>query len=202
MNYTVSDAYKNNNNLIRIRSSRLAEDYTTEFEEMFTSDKFGPSSPANTPYPSLIVEGTHLEVYFSPDDGVATHLVELINGAQQSIYFLAYSFTSNDIAEAMLSRARHGVAVSGVFEESQVNSNEGDEYDRLRKSGLDVRLDSNPQNMHHKVILIDGQIVITGSYNFSASAELKNDENVIVIYNPQIVALFMGEYNNIFKRAQ
>lgn len=202
MNYTVSDGYKNNNNLIRIRSSRLAEDYITEFEEMFTDDKFGPGSPADTPYPSLMVEGTQLEVYYSPDDGVAAHLVNLIHAAQQSIYFLAYSFTSDDIADAMLSRARDGVAVSGVFEESQVNSNQGGEYDRLRNAGLDVRLDTNPSSMHHKVILIDGQIVISGSYNFSASAELKNDENVLIIYNPQIATLYIGEYNKIFERAK
>jgi len=65
MNYTINDAYKNNNNLIRIRSPHLAEDYTAEFEEMFINDQFGPDSPANTPYPSLSVEGTPIEVYFS-----------------------------------------------------------------------------------------------------------------------------------------
>jgi phosphatidylserine/phosphatidylglycerophosphate/cardiolipin synthase-like enzyme len=169
---------------------------------MFTDDEFGPGSPADTPYVSLTIEGTRLEVYYSPDDGVAAHLVDLINAAQQSVYFLAYSFTSDDVADAMLSRARAGVTVSGVFEETQVSSNRGDEYERLRKAGLDVRLDGNPRNMHHKVILIDGQIVITGSYNFSASAEDRNDENALVIYNPEIAAQFEEEFNRVFSQAK
>src|SRR3970282_2160160 len=85
MNFTINDAYKNNNNLIRIRSSRLAENYLAEFEEMFVDDDFGPGSPAKPPYSSLSVDGTLLEVYFSPDDGTAARLVDLIASAQESI---------------------------------------------------------------------------------------------------------------------
>ena len=82
MNFTINDAYKNNNNLIRMRSSQLADDYTNEFEEMFIQDQFGLGSPANTPYPNLAVEGTHLDVYFSPDDGAAKHIIARIQDAQ------------------------------------------------------------------------------------------------------------------------
>jgi phosphatidylserine/phosphatidylglycerophosphate/cardiolipin synthase-like enzyme len=202
MNYTVNDAYKNNNNLIRIRSTRLAEDYTAEFEEMFVADQFGPTSPANTPYPRLTVEGTPIEVYFSPDDGVAAHVVETIAKAQHNIVFLAYSFTSDAIAAAMLERANAGVTVAGVFETNQVSSNTGDEYDKLRKAGLDVRLDGNPRNMHHKVMVIDEQIVIVGSYNFSESAEKKNDENLLIIYNPIIASQFIAEFQKVFGQAK
>jgi phosphatidylserine/phosphatidylglycerophosphate/cardiolipin synthase-like enzyme len=202
MNYTSNDAYRNNNNLIRIRSSVLAEDYTTEFNEMFDEDLFGPDDRAATPHPSLTVNGTPIEVYFSPDDGVAAHIVSLIQGAQQSIYFLAYSFTSDDISEAMLVCAQAGVTVAGVFEESQVKSNTGDEYDKLRTAGLDVRLDGNRRNMHDKIILIDRQTVITGSYNFSANAEKKNDENVMVIHSTDIAALYMQEFEKVFALGQ
>ena len=87
MNYTVSEAYRNNNNLVRLSSPRLADDYTTEFEEMFVDDLFGPGSPANTPYPALSVDGTQVEVYFSPDDGVTQRMVELILSAEESVYF-------------------------------------------------------------------------------------------------------------------
>jgi len=202
MNFTINDAYKNNNNLIRMRSSKLADDYTNEFEEMFVRDQFGQGSPANTPYPSLEVEGTPLEIYFSPDDGAAAHLVERIQEAQRSIHFLAYSFTSNDIADAILERAQAGVTVSGVFEASQVDSNFGGEYQRLLDAGLDVRLDSNVYNMHHKVIIIDGQVVVTGSYNFSANAEERNDENLLVIDNPVIAGQYEAEFARIYSQAQ
>jgi phosphatidylserine/phosphatidylglycerophosphate/cardiolipin synthase-like enzyme len=201
-NFTVGSVYQNDNNLIRIRSSRLADDYTTEFEEMFVDDQFGPGSPANTPYPKLTVDGTSLEVYFSPDDGALTHLVGLVDNARESVYFLAYSFTSNELAQAMIARAKDGVSVAGVFEESQYRSNTGTEYDNLRTVGLDVRLDGNPHDMHHKVIIIDEQIVITGSYNFSASAEERNDENVLIIFNPQIAAQYLQEFKRVYNLAQ
>lgn len=201
MNFTLSGAYKSNNNLIRLHSPQLAEDYLAEFTEMFDDDRFGPGSPANTPYPSLSIEGTPVEIYFSPDDGTARELIRLIQGAQESIYLLAYSFTSDGIASAILSRARAGVEVIGVFDESQYQSNEGTEFDRMVENGLDIRLDSNPHSMHHKVIIIDEQIVITGSYNFSNNAETRNDENTLVIHNPQIAALYTDEFNKVFQQA-
>ncbi len=202
MNYTLNDAYRNNNNLMRLRSSRLAEDYTAEFEEMFTDDRFGPSSPANTTYPRLNVDGTDIEVYFSPEDGADRRLVDLVKSAQESVNFLAYSFTQDELSGALLERSQAGVEVAGVMENRQVEANIGSEYEPLRDAGLDVRLDGNPNNMHHKVIIIDGRIVVTGSYNFSRSAEERNDENSVVIYSPEIAALYLEEFQRVFAAAQ
>jgi phosphatidylserine/phosphatidylglycerophosphate/cardiolipin synthase-like enzyme len=201
MNLSVNDAYRNNNNLIRIRSQRLAEDYTREFEEMFVNDLFGPGSPADTPYPSVTVDGTRLEVYFSPEDGTAARLLELVSGARESVYFLAFSFTSDDLAAALIERAKAGVKVSGVLDEGQVYSNQGGEYENLLAAGLDVRLDGNPRNMHHKVLIIDGRIVVTGSYNCSGNAERLNDENTLVIHNPEIASAFLDEFHKLYEAA-
>ena len=96
MNFTVNGAYRSNNNLIRIRFPELAEDYLAEFEEMFVDRQFGAGSPANTPFPVLDVEGTQIEVYFSPDDGTINHLIELVRGVEESVLFMAYSFTDDD----------------------------------------------------------------------------------------------------------
>ncbi|MBP1694639.1 MAG: hypothetical protein H6Q37_2522, partial [Chloroflexi bacterium] len=68
MNYTLNSAYRNNDNLIHLHSPELAKDYTTEFNEMFINDQFGPGSPANTPFSTLTIGDTLIEVYFSPDD--------------------------------------------------------------------------------------------------------------------------------------
>ena len=125
INLTTNGAYRNNNNLIHVRSSRLAQDYLDEFDEMFVEDAFGATSPADTPYPTLSVDGSLLEVYFSPEDDTVDRLVELIDSAQSSIFFLAFSFTSDDIALALLDRAEAGVSVSGVFETAQAGSNGG-----------------------------------------------------------------------------
>ena len=201
MNFTDSGAYQDNNNLARIRSVKVAADYTKEFEEMFVDDKFGPDVVAQTPNPHVTIDGTPLDVYFSPDDGVAVKLLDLINGAQTSIRFLAFSFTSDDLGNAIIARARDGVLVKGVMETDQIKSNIGTEYDRFLQAGIDVRRDGNPGQMHHKVMIIDDEIVAFGSYNFTNSAETKNDENLIVIYNPQAAAQYLAEFERVYQQA-
>ncbi len=202
MNFTDSGTYADNNNLIRIHSAKMAENYTKEFEEMFIDDKFGPDVVAKTPNPRVTIDGTPIDVYFSPDDGVATSLLELLNAAQDSIYFLAFSFTSDDLGDAMRARFKDGVDVKGVMETDQIKSNVGTEYDAFLQAGMDVRPDGNHGQMHHKVIIIDKQIVILGSYNFTNSAETKNDENLLVVYNPDIAAQYLAEFERVYGKAK
>jgi phosphatidylserine/phosphatidylglycerophosphate/cardiolipin synthase-like enzyme len=201
LNFTINGAYYNDNHLICIRSSRLAQNYTREFEEMFVQDFFGDNVLENTLYRSLTIDGSQVETYFSPDDDTAARIVELVRAAEREIHFLAYSFTSDEIAAAMLERAAAGVEVKGVFEEGQYYSNTGTEFDRLFATGLDVRLDGNARNMHHKVILIDEQIVILGSYNFSRNAEEFNDENTLIVHDLGMAARFQTEFERIFAKA-
>jgi phosphatidylserine/phosphatidylglycerophosphate/cardiolipin synthase-like enzyme len=202
MNFTDSGTYKDNNNLIRIRSLKLAEDYAKEFNEMFVDDKFGPDVVAETPNPSIKVNGTQIDVYFSPDDGVQAGLVSLLESAEKSIYFMAFSFTSDSLGEAIRARAQEGVKVKGVMESEQVDSNVGTEFDPFQQAGLDVLRDGNEGQMHHKVMIIDGSIVVLGSYNFTNSAETKNDENLLVIYDKQIAAEFMQEFQRVYAQAK
>ncbi len=201
LNFTNDGAYNDNNNLIHIRSVKVAEKYLTEFEEMYTDDLFGPDSLAATPNPSVTVDGLQVETYFSPDDGVAARILELLQGAQESIYFLAYSFTSDDIAQVMRDKHSEGLTVAGVMDSSQVDSNQGTEYDLFLQSGLDVRRDGNKGLMHHKIIIIDRSIVITGSYNFTGSAEDRNDENAVIFFSPDIAEWFLTEFERVFDAA-
>jgi phosphatidylserine/phosphatidylglycerophosphate/cardiolipin synthase-like enzyme len=201
MNFTITDGYLNDNHLVRLRSTRLAENYTTEFEEMFVDDLFGPDTRPATPHSSFELDGIQIETYFSPDDGTEQRLVQLIEAAESSVYFLAFSFTSDPIASALIAKSTSGVVVAGVFEESQVISNIGSDYGTLLDAGLDVRLDSNQRNMHHKVIIVDSKIVVVGSYNFSNSAATSNDENTLILHDPQTAEIFMGEFTRIFARA-
>ena len=201
-NFTDSGAYQDNNNLIRIHSVRIAEDYTTEFNEMFVDDKFGPDEGSPTPHPRVSIDATLLDIYFSPDDNVASNLLDLIYNAQDSIDFLALSFTSDPRAEAIRARGEAGVAVKGVMDDSGVDTNAGTEFDSFRQAGLDVRRDGNTRGLlHHKVIIIDGEIVITGSYNFTNSAETRNDENLLVIYDSYIASQYLAEFQRDFAQA-
>jgi len=156
MNYTTSGVYKDNNNLIQIRSSQVAEDYSNEFNQMFTYHLFGPDKTASTPNPKVSINGTPVEIYFSPKDKPAGRILELIQGAKESINFLAYSFTSKDLGGAMMERAMAGVRVAGVMDDGQVKTSQANEYGPFTQAGLGVRLDGNLNGlMYHKVIIID-----------------------------------------------
>ena len=196
MNFTLNGAYRNDNNLIWIGSADVAGVYLAEFEEMFEGEVFGDRSPQEKGGRPLTVNNTPLEAWFSPDDGARARIVELINGAQVSIHFLAYSFTSNEISDAIIARADAGLVVQGVFDEGQLD-NPGGEFARMLAAGLDVSLDGNPDKMHHKVIVIDGKVVITGSYNFSASAEERNDENVVILFSEEIARVYLQEFARV-----
>lgn len=201
-NFTSTAAYKDFNNLLRIRSTRAAQDYTAEFEEFFAEGKFGPAGEANTPYPNVTIDGIACEFYYSPDDGVTDQIVAEIEQARESIVFMAYSFTSDPIAEAINARAADGVSVRGVFDESQNSSNKGGEYDAFLDAGYDVKLDGISGLQHSKVIIIDGKTVITGSFNFSASAENNNDENIVIIHDAGIAAQYLQAFEPIYRSAQ
>ena len=202
MNFTYSGTYEDNNQLIHIRSVEMAENYTKEFEEMFVDDKFGPDVVPETPNPEISINGTIVEVYFSPDDGVANHILESLRDAEESIYFMAFSFTTDEFGEIIRAKAENGLTVAGVMEEEQVKSNIGTEYDFFKQAGLDVFVDGNEGQMHHKTMIVDGKIVITGSYNFSLSAETRNDENLVVFHNEQIADFFLGEFQRVYQQAQ
>ena len=200
MNYTINGAYRNDNNLNHVRSSKLAQSYTREFEEMFVDDLFGALSETDTPTPRVNINGTEVEVYFSPDDHVLQRLLSLVAAAEESIEFLAFAFTSDPLAEALIARGANGVRVRGVIERGQVD-NSGSDVGQLILAGLDLRLDANQNKMHHKVILIDGEIVVTGSYNFSRNAEEKNDENVLIFHSDEIAQQYLLEFERIYLAA-
>jgi phosphatidylserine/phosphatidylglycerophosphate/cardiolipin synthase-like enzyme len=200
MNLTFGAAFQDDNNLVRIASLILAQDFTREFDEMFEEDRFGALSLKDTPRAQLTVAGVPLEVLFSPDDGVANRIMGLIDGAEASIEFAAFSLTADSIADHMLAASARGVRVRGVMETTQ-SIGLGSEYENLRSAGLDVRLDGNPFNMHHKFLIIDHSIVVTGSYNFTVSAEERNDENLVVLYSPEIAGAYDEEFTRIFKLA-
>jgi phosphatidylserine/phosphatidylglycerophosphate/cardiolipin synthase-like enzyme len=195
LNLTQSGAYGDDNNYVRLLSTELAQRYEAIFEAMFTAGEFGSDRSASTWDPALEVDGVQMEVYFSPEDHPEKRLVELVRGARKSVRVLAYSFTSDALAAALRKQADAGLTIQCVFDESQVDG-QGTEYAPLRQGGLDVRLDGNAGLMHNKVLIIDDEIVVLGSYNFTRAANQSNDENLIVVYD----AALAGQYQKVFER--
>lgn len=202
LNLSTGGTYSDYNNLVRIRSTRLAQDYTAEFEEMFLDRQFGSNSPANTKYARITLDSRTLEVYFLPEDDVENRLLELVGSAQQSVDFLAYSLTLDYLGRTLIELETNGVSVRGVMDADQAASNQGGEYETLTKAGLDVRLDPFDGLMHHKVIIIDGKTVVFGSANFTRSGLFSNDENLIILKDPTTAGLFETEFERIYGLSQ
>lgn len=201
MNFTDSGAYEDNNHLIRIHSAEMAENYIKEFEEMFVGNAFGETVIPDTPHPLVTIGETEIQVYFSPDDGVLNALMPLLDGAQESIYFLAFSFTSNELGDLVRQKAEAGLTVAGVMDEEQISSNQGTEFDPFRQAELDVLIDGIDGQMHHKVFIVDEKIVVLGSYNFSRSAEERNDENLLIVHDADMARQFMLEFQRVWDHA-
>jgi phosphatidylserine/phosphatidylglycerophosphate/cardiolipin synthase-like enzyme len=201
MNFTATGAYRDNNNLLRLRSIEAARRYSSEFSEMFDENRFGQDRRAADLNSFFLIESSGIQLLFSPEDGVAARIQALLKDARESIYFMAYSFTANDLGATLLQRFEDGLTVAGVMDDDQIISNQGSEYGSFKQAGVDVRRDGNAGQMHHKVIILDRTIVITGSYNFSASAEQHNDENVVIINDPGVASQYLAEFQRVYDQA-
>jgi phosphatidylserine/phosphatidylglycerophosphate/cardiolipin synthase-like enzyme len=198
-NATQNGIFRNNNNVIVIDSSALADIYRREFEEMWDGE-FGPTSPSTLDDQSVEIQGSTIQVLFASEDEVVSHLLPLIKDAQQSIHFMAFAFTHDDLGAAVLDRAQAGVDVRGIFE-TRASETEYSQLPDLYCAGLDVRQDGNPRTFHHKVFVIDGEILVTGSFNFSLNADESNDENVLLIANRDIAAQYLQEFERRWAEA-
>lgn len=200
-NFTQNGTFRNNNNAIYIQSSQLAQNYATEFLEMFEKREFGPTSQANTPYTQIQLGDTLIQTCFAPEDECADQLIQVINQAQNSIRFMAFSFTHDGVGKAVRDRAKAGVDVKGVFE-TRGSETEYSEFGRMKRQKLDVLQDGNPYTLHHKVFIMDGQIVVLGSFNFSSNADEANDENILIIHNAGIASQYLAEFDRVYEQAQ
>ena len=116
--------------------------------------------------------------------------------ANESIHVLIYSFTLDDVSDALIEAYNSGVEVQVVFEKQQISKYS--EYPKLEQAGVAVRNDTNSAYMHNKVMIIDETIVLTGSFNWSAHAEEQNNENLIVIKSTYIAETYEEEFQKIW----
>ncbi len=198
-NATVNGIFKQNNNVLVIRSPEIAFIFEREFQEMW-SGQFGRRAPSTLGNQWAILDGSPIQVLFSAEDNAVANLIALVADAQTSIRFLAFSFTDYPLAQAMIGRAKAGVDVRGVFETFGSNSDRS-ELKTFWCAGVPVRQDGNGSFLHHKVIVIDDSIVATGSLNFSSNADEDNEENVVILDNPEVATLYLQEFEKLWSQA-
>jgi phosphatidylserine/phosphatidylglycerophosphate/cardiolipin synthase-like enzyme len=146
-------------------------------------------------------EGVIKAICFSRVEQCDNLLINLISQARKSIYVAIYSFTRDGLTRALIDAKNRGVEVKVIMEEENAYG-QGSEYRMLKEAGVDIRLDGNPALMHHKFMVVDGEIIVTGSYNWSTAAEDKNDENFVVIRDRSVAERFMQEFNRLLSIAR
>jgi phosphatidylserine/phosphatidylglycerophosphate/cardiolipin synthase-like enzyme len=163
--------------------------------------EFGPKSSSTVNEQSVTVDGTPVQILFAAEDEVASLLAPMLEQAQSSIRFMAFSFTHDEMGAAVLDRAKAGVDVMGIFE-TRGSETEYSEMPALYCAKVPVRQDGNPRTFHHKVFVIDEKTVVTGSFNFSDNADSSNDENVVIITNSDIAAQYLQEFERRWAEAK
>jgi len=129
------------------------------------------------------------EVYFSPDGDCTHAIIRELNKAQNSVLVQAYSFTSAPIAKALLDTHRRGVKVEVILDKSQ-RTQSYSSATFLFNVGIPVKIDAQHSIAHNKVMIIDGETVITGSFNFTKAAEEKNAENLLIIRDEKLASIY------------
>jgi phosphatidylserine/phosphatidylglycerophosphate/cardiolipin synthase-like enzyme len=213
-NVSQSGTYTDAQNIVLIQDESIAEVYTAEINEMWGStgdlpdanlSKFSGSKQDDTPK-KFLVGGIPTEVYFGPSDHTMATLANRCSQAEHSAHFCILSFTRTDVGNALknLYYGIEGFKVRGVFDSG---SGPGGQYDEMSGGGTipwnpvaDVHLDAETGLLHHKYMILDVNetgghpAVITGSSNWSNSADTTNDENMIYFQDFRLANLYYQEF--------
>ena len=208
LNYTINGAYRNNNNIFAIANPVVAAGYQAEFEEMFERGEFGGRSRddgvivARNGDPAGDAGAREISVIFAPETDEISPIAEAINAAQSSIHLMVFVFSLDDLADAIVEKlADPDVVVRGIFENRNSKAS-WSQLPTLHCAGAEMRQDGNPFTLHHKVMIIDAETVITGSFNFSKNAAESNDENIVIIRDAVIASLYLDEWQRVWDSAE
>ena len=199
------------NNVIIIQDQSLARTYKIEFDEMWGSStatpsvangRFGSHKRNNTPH-RFMIGGKNVECYFSPTDGINPKIVETINTANHDLSIATMLITRIEMGNAIAARKRAGVEAN-VITNTEGNNN-AIVNDTLHNAlGTHYTFDDVSSGiMHHKYMIVDQNapssdpVVLTGSHNWSASANTENDENTLIIHDATLANIY---YQNFVKR--
>ncbi len=200
-NFTINGTYRNNNNILVLESAEAVYAFQAEFDEMFERTEFGIRSTDDGVI-HFDHAGGDISIIFGPEADEISALIAEINDAARSIRFMTFVFSLDELAEAMLNQAAsREVSVEGVFENRNSLAS-WSQLPALHCAGAAVRQDGSRYVLHHKVIIIDDHTVITGSFNFSRSAEKNNDENIVIVRNAAIAGLYLEEWRRVWDSAE
>lgn len=210
-NLTPTQINSDPNNVIIVQDQSLAKAYTMEFEEMWGSNsmtpnttlsRFGPDKTDNTPH-VFNIGGRRVECYFSPSDGTNARIVKAINDATHDFTVNSMLITRTDIANTIIQKHNQGVQARVLLHHPNEGGTTSSEYYTI-ETGIGWRimnysaLDQGGK-LHHKLLFANAlggsnPYVLTGSHNWSTAAEVRNDENTLIVYDANIVNQYLQEF--------
>jgi len=141
------------------------------------------------------------EVYFSPYGGCTEAIIRELNKAKDTVLVQAYSFTSAPIAKALLNAHKRRVKVEVILDKSQ-RTQKYSSATFLYNQGIPIKIDAQHAIAHNKVMIIDGETVITGSFNFTKAAEENNAENLLVIRDKKLASAYTENWKEHEKHSE
>lgn len=133
------------------------------------------------------IQPTSIDVYFCPQDNCFQALIDVVSSANESVHVAIYSFTRQDLADAIITKNNASLDVFVVMDKSQAAGVYSiDEYLVDNRVNVTIKSGSNGGIMHNKIVVVDGKVVCTGSVNYSIGGFEKNDENLICIFSESI----------------
>ena len=160
----------------------------------------GSVSVSLTHAADLTLNNTPTRVCFSPHGGCTEAIVKELDNARSEILMEAYSFTSREIASAILKAHKRGVHVEIILDKSN-RSARYSSGDFTAHMGIPTYINAAYAIAHNKIMIIDREIVITGSFNFTKAAEERNAENLLILRNKDLAGIYLGNWDNHRERS-
>ena len=141
------------------------------------------------------------QAYFSPGPNCRIAIEQAMETALSELLICVFTISDDRLSDAIMAAHRSGLTVRVISDNDKMHDR-GSDVERLSQAGVDVRIDRSPEHMHHKFMVIDGRTVMTGSYNWTRSAETRNEENIIAVDDPQLATRFSEEFERIWKLSE
>jgi phosphatidylserine/phosphatidylglycerophosphate/cardiolipin synthase-like enzyme len=187
-NFTRTDTSKNLNHIVIIHDGLIARAYKREYDEI-RQGHFGKLDEGHDPAPAeVLVSNIRVKPLFAPDHSPEMEIMKQIAKAKRRVDFAIFTFASSSGIDDQMILVQHaGISVRGAMFTSQANQVWAATHD-LAQAGISLFLvpgpdlpDPKPRKLHHKLMVIDEQLIIAGSFNYTKPATQLNDENIVII---------------------
>jgi len=134
--------------------------------------------------------------HFSPGNSCRNKIISLINGSKDKLDICVFTISDNRITESIIKAHKRGIELAVISDNDKANDR-GSDIERLTSNGINVILDNSSYHMHHKFMIVDEKILLSGSFNWTRSASEYNEENLSVTYDKELVVLYGKEFKSL-----